>query len=245
MKYFGLRVDLKSFPQIKTFNNAIPPPEAINYYDWLELHHSVNTFFSMSCPQTGPYLDNLELNPRLKKGPSDVINGYMGFRKGFIVSDSFKNVLRDFELAPHVYFPCNVSQKAQTWSYSFLYFYGHLGNSIDFKNSPIIITASIIDLKPIDLIVFDSFNDYKEFFLKHHNRAGFVFQKIKFLPTLKPLDFFGNFVTQSFEFYISEALKNELINSKISNIETCEKSKGFITFGGDQASYWPATLAPQ
>lgn len=226
MQYYRLTHDLISYPQIKEFGGSILYAEPNHPFRFLQKYASIS--FSESAPEEEPNLDYLIINPRIKKQPADILSEYLGLRKGFIISKKFLEILNQFTLFQHKVYPCRVKLKDTFYDYHFLFFYGHLGNHIDFVNSPILVTNPIGD-KILDTLTFKNFDSYKNYYKANSAQYRFRFKKIE-IHSKEVFDMFGDFITPTKLIYISEGLKNAIFENKISNVRTEPLEKDYIVF---------------
>lgn len=228
MQYYSISPDFYCYPQIKGFGDTIFISNPKHIFHFLEKYARVR--FTTSPPKWAPHLDYLVLNPRLKKkGPSDLLSEQFGFSNGFIISDKFKTLLEGFTLSPHVYYPCRVGLDGVFWDYYYLFFYGHLGQNIDFSKSPVLITEWY-KKDIIERIVFKSFDEYKIFYFKKSVKYYYEFEKIIFKQGSDTLSMMSMNLGIGPGIIVEEAVLNAIVNNKISNAKFKKIDQDYIEY---------------
>lgn len=176
-------------------------------------------FFANIRPDTIPTIE-LELN-YLKLHPKAKLTNFLSDGKinvGFIIDRKVKSILENFKLPEHKFFKASV-QKGESFIDEFYWFFpvSKISNLIDFSNSlfeisdrfvPSIIFDSHLKLKSvIEIIEFEKTNPEKRI------RP----ERVSLLEGIN-VDFF-QFGVFSYDWIITEALKNKLEESALSGFE--------------------------
>lgn len=173
-------------------------------------------------PPFTPNFDYFVMNGKSKR--SDFLSNSMMGKNGFIINQKVKDVLKDFLLPKHEFFPVSVFHKQEfIENYFFFQLVCDLSNIVDYQNS--IFQVEDIGGRPLEEIFFQNREEYFEkkeqlkIQAKVDNTHYFLWAKKNVLQQDVDYDLFRIGGTFDNNIYIKENLKNALIENKITGCE--------------------------
>lgn len=167
-------------------------------------------------PEYEPNLDYFIVHGKAKL--SDLLSVAV-IHGGFLVSERFKNVLEQFNLAPHKFYPAKVQFRKQFHQYYWMHIISDLTDQVDYPKSTFFVyhnyskNIGYTEVKSKEELI------QKEKSLRENNPGKTLAiwsEKISLTSSFnRAADLFkiGNFDSS---YYISEKLKNKIISEKIT-----------------------------
>jgi hypothetical protein len=222
------------------FKPAIDTPETGSVFPQVQKmrpgynYQATNSVHALSrevehLPEYSPDLDYFVVNSKAKL--TDLLSVAVAYG-GFLISPKLKELLEKFNLPAHKFFPAKVSYKTRMYDYYWVHVICDLTNDVDYMHSTFFIYHNYS--QNLGFITVSSKEDLlrKKEKLKKDNPDKTVTiwaEKIFFQPTvINDLDLFQIGLFNS-DYYISQKLKEEIINSKILGVSITDANNLFIT----------------
>lgn len=215
MKYFSLSNSTnekevgKTWPQCKGLADGYTK-------EWLDQPSSMTNLNNNEFPNLQP---DLIFDLDEKAELSDVISPSMISAKGLLLNQKVKDILEDFNLMSHKYYPATVREKSNDYQYYWLHIVKPDLLGINFKESEFEIT-NLINMPEANIKInsWDHFMKRKMSLpMKHINAKKLVIE----FELQKDLIFFPYIYSYMF---ISEDLALELASQKVTGLEITEQS---------------------
>jgi hypothetical protein len=212
MKFYGIKEttslkEIGEFPQIQNMSNGYDFDASNSVY---QLHAARNT-----VPKFEPNLDSFVLHSSAKL--TDVLSASPISGMGLILSAKSKNILDRYNLIENRYYPASILFQNQLIKNEYYWF--HLVSTLD-RN--IFFSQSYFKRSGGDSLVLNDYNHY----LRERERLGkFVIIKAsKMKMKMNDVAKYDLFMIPKLDsiIYVSERLKNELINSGVTGLEFFE-----------------------
>jgi len=211
-KYFQIRPAVSSKEIGKTY------PQAGMVIDYDRTSNSSYTKVKpFEIPSFTPNFDFLILDKRAIL--TDLISGGL-IPYGLLMNKRFKILLQQFNIQEHKFFNAIIKSQNESFYYYWLHFGKHdLIQKIDFANSQFILKQGIHKSSPIVLTSYSNYWDQIE-----ANEYSIIMSNELIIEEVIKYDLF---VMPFFDggIYISNSLKNAIIESNITGIEINESSK--------------------
>lgn len=156
-------------PEVKMMNSKVDSwdwskPFEIDIPDKSLSSKYADIFRANPIPEVLPDIGEMILYSKVKL--TDVISGSFLSQYGFIISDKLKDILTDYSMGSHKYYPLRIVHKNKDYSnYSFLRVANSANDYIDYSKSSFYSHKSddIINIEPIATIDIDSKDDIDSF----------------------------------------------------------------------------------
>lgn len=216
MKYFAIQSCLNEkiigkYPQVKEFIHHCNVEEESNFIDK----------FIFEKIKTQPILSNVVLHSDSIQTDFIDVFGDVGFTFGYIISDKFKKVLEKFNCYGIQLFKTYIVQQNKSFdNYWQISIYDFPFQFVDFKKTTFKLKDRDINRNVIsNTISFESIDEFKMFVNTIRYPKMISFNDIFFNENMD-LDFFSlRYAEDAHKGIISERLKNELLENKVSGIE--------------------------
>ncbi|MFL9484508.1 imm11 family protein [Chitinophagaceae bacterium LWZ2-11] len=210
-------------PAINTFETGTAYPQIQKMslgYDY-KATNSVHALSraNQSLPNFSPNLDYFVVNKQAKL--SDLLSVSV-IRGGFLISNKLKEILEKHNLPEHQFYSAKIQFKTKFYDYYWLHIISDLTDVVDYSNSTFFIYHNYLhNLGYIKILSKQDF-DIKKRKLKQDNEGKTVTiwsEAIFFNKTFEnQLDLFAVSLFDN-DFYITETLKNVIMNEKITGVE--------------------------
>ena len=200
--------------------------KVVGYVSWgqLELDESkVMTSFLASMK----YIDknpNLKMSFYKRAKITDVMRCFnIGLVNNAIISERHKSILEKFNLQSCQFFKIDILNSKTNKNYFVLHFYNNpISYAIDFEKSTFF-ESDLVETLSEENRIFHTVIDYNDYLRQEKvlkaNMLSLLIDKIVLKKTVSPqLDMFTLFPKDD-KIYVSENLKNELVNAGISGLE--------------------------
>ena len=195
-------------------------------YDY-DAENSVHNFRKNSSNE-----DNFEVNPNFdslimngKSKVSDLLSESVVSGNGFLVSNRFKELLLSFNLPKNKFYPVKIIKNKNIIIENYFWFEISLQNRqltlIDFKKTSFRVTKNYSRRDIVEEISIDSIEDFnvKRTKLKSDFGQSFAIMAYNMVLLKKPEFDIFNIGLINHDFYISEDLKQAIIDSKITGCD--------------------------
>lgn len=216
MKYYSLNYSTNEKEVGKIWPQCDSVPEGYSYNELIEGSNSMTQLTNDEFPNENP---NLIFGLHKKAKLTDVISPSNISATGLLVNKKVKNILENFDLMTHKFYPAIVKEL----EFEHKYFWLHLVKpnllGIDFKKSKFEITNLIN--KPLANITIDSWENYIERISSltfKHIRARKISLESGEQKDLIYFPYIYSYIL------ISEELALELASNKITGIEIAEQN---------------------
>lgn len=216
MKYFSLTYSTNEKEVGKIWPQCDSVPEGYNYKELLEGPNSMTNLTNDEFPNEKP---TLIFGLHKKAKLTDVVSPSNISAIGLLINDKVKNILDDFNLMTHKYYPAIVKELEFQYNYYWLHFVKSDLLGVNFEESKFEITN--LANKPLANIKINSWEHFverdKNIGLKHIRAKKLIIEP----EARKDLIYFP--YIYSFMF-VSEDLALELAAQKITGLEIAEQT---------------------